>query len=765
MHSLRHKRLWFPCRYSALNAASLTALGIAVKFSMDLTTLMPGTYDQAAKRHSALFLCFSTAHFMPSLGSMSDRVIIVNLTTMGFFIVMLDVDVIIQVLTGVIEDDFQAVVALAIVCMFFICISSALTVSTRKRYLEHKYNELHTRISAEELQGDEIGDFDKLKSRVKKYWVMAETGDPQFVLARSDASCVLCMINVYIGIFDGFETFTNNKPEIASDYKWSVYLVYGTHCVGSFLCLIMSMGRLVVAMFYMSRNIRKCTISRISLEIKNYRINRLVEWKTRLPPSQVRYQKLRKIIYEIRNLLLDICIRTQIVIVIVNKLCWACILYFAYKAVVMFQHLDEELILSLSYATVIVYMLMDVVINRWLKAIKKFFLRESEVSVNPNESEHGLGYEKDLTNFFLLLESEAGIEDYLVFINASVNSFIMMGAKDQPKYLMGLMENSTSFDGVLKFESDQVSPIICKEPHNCWSLSMATLTSIMIALPNIQNEKRNQLLRSAIEGLKYVRLIEKSLDVDKKLVSSTTAADFAWVLVEMRHKWLDMDLRKVARVSKSSKETLQNLANKSEEILKEFTSKMNGNAMESPINLPENVIIANSMYKTSKTLLLVYDESYHSASDTQVFERLSVIIADIFAACLINLPHVILKKCNNSPIEEQLRSIEEASYILGATQGILKALQKREIPNLLPDQSMYIDEWGTLLKQTNDCISDPTSSSENIITASSGEVHLNIQELRASATAEALEIDEGDAESHVGGEIEELEDEEENNQA
>ncbi|CAA3000767.1 Hypothetical predicted protein [Olea europaea subsp. europaea] len=192
---------------------------------------------------------------------------------------------------------------------------------------------------------------------------------------------------------------------------------------------------------------------------------------------------------------------------------------------------------------------------------------------------------------------------------------------------------------------------------------------------------------------------------------------------------------------------------------------MNGNAKKSSINFPENIIIANSMYKISNSLLLVYEESYHSASDTQVFERLSVIIADIFAACLTNLPRLILKKCSNSAIEEREKNIEEGGYILGETQGILEALQKREIPNLSPDQSISIDEWHTFLKHTNHGISGPTPSSENIVTAPSGEVHLDIQELRASATEEALGTDEGDAESHVSGEMEELEDEEENNQA
>ncbi|CAA2954772.1 Hypothetical predicted protein, partial [Olea europaea subsp. europaea] len=96
------------------------------------------------------------------------------------------------------------------------------------------------------------------------------------------------------------------------------------------------------------------------------------------------------------------------------------------------------------------------------------------------------------------------------------------------------------------------------------------------------------------------------------------------------------------------------------------------------------------------------------------------IVADIFVACLTNLPHAILKKCNNNTIVEREKSIQEATCPLEETQDILKALQKHEIPNLSPDRSIYIDEWHTLLKPTNHGISDSTSSSENNITASSG---------------------------------------------
>ncbi|CAA3027274.1 Hypothetical predicted protein [Olea europaea subsp. europaea] len=479
--SIHSRKLWFPCRYSALNAVSMTALSIAVKLSMDLTTPMKGKYDQAAKFSSTAFLCISTTHFMPSLGSMSDRDILVNLTALGVLIVTLTVNVIIQVFTGVIEEHLQGVIVFMNIYALIVLSSSALTVFTSKMYLEDKYKELRARISAEELQGGELMDFDKLKSRVKKYWVMAETGNPQFVMARSEASGVLFLI---------------------------------------------------------------CAIS------CSYNAG------------------------------------SQTVIVITNKLLLPISIFGSLCLLTLYQ------VITLSFVLFIGILRKRII--RCFVMLKKFFLRESEDLVIPNEPEHVLGYEQDIRNFVLLLESEAIQDGYLRFVNTSINSCIKMGAKCQPKYLMELMENSTSFEGVLKFESDQVSPIILPEPLNCWSLSVATLTSIIEALPNIHNEKRNRLLKSIIEGFSAL-----CPDVHKKLLSS-----------------LDVHL------------------------------------------------IEKSLDVHNKVL------------NTQVFERLSVIVAAIIAASLTNLPHVILKKCNNGAIEKLEKGVWEATHLLGETQRYSESSSK-----------------------------------------------------------------------------------------
>ncbi|GKA90130.1 hypothetical protein Tco_0811942 [Tanacetum coccineum] len=42
LHGLRNRKLWFPCNYFTLNAASLSVVAVAIKLPMDINNLMPG---------------------------------------------------------------------------------------------------------------------------------------------------------------------------------------------------------------------------------------------------------------------------------------------------------------------------------------------------------------------------------------------------------------------------------------------------------------------------------------------------------------------------------------------------------------------------------------------------------------------------------------------------------------------------------------------------------------------------------------------------
>ncbi|KAI3728519.1 hypothetical protein L6452_17156 [Arctium lappa] len=55
-HGFRSRKLWFPCKYFSLNAASITVVAVAMKLPVDLSSSMPGEVDQAAKLGSLAFM-------------------------------------------------------------------------------------------------------------------------------------------------------------------------------------------------------------------------------------------------------------------------------------------------------------------------------------------------------------------------------------------------------------------------------------------------------------------------------------------------------------------------------------------------------------------------------------------------------------------------------------------------------------------------------------------------------------------------------------
>ncbi|CAH1452451.1 unnamed protein product [Lactuca virosa] len=83
LHGFRNRKLWFPCKYFTLNAASLTLIAVAIKLPMDLTSLMPGYVDQAAKLGSVAFMCTVMANVLPSLAIMDSKELVSNMIALA----------------------------------------------------------------------------------------------------------------------------------------------------------------------------------------------------------------------------------------------------------------------------------------------------------------------------------------------------------------------------------------------------------------------------------------------------------------------------------------------------------------------------------------------------------------------------------------------------------------------------------------------------------------------------------------------------------
>ena len=110
---------------------------------------------------------------------------------------------------------------------------------------------------------------------------------------------------------------------------------------------------------------------------------------------------------------------------------------------------------------------------------------------------------------------------------------------------------------------------------------------------------------------------------------------------------------------------------------------------------------ANSMYRITQTILLSYQDGNDEVSQEELFERLSLMISGILAACLTNLPQVIAMKCHTSSIEKREASVYAAAKLLGDTTQIINNLQDRELPSLNPDEFPFINKWCAYFRDLN----------------------------------------------------------------
>ncbi|KAJ0764653.1 hypothetical protein HanPI659440_Chr08g0294561 [Helianthus annuus] len=105
LHGFKTKKLWFPCKYFTLNAASLTVIAVAMKLPMDFSNSMPHVVDQAARLGSMAFMCTMMANLLPSLATMDSKELLTNIIALAILVITLAVNVSIQIVTGVVSHD------------------------------------------------------------------------------------------------------------------------------------------------------------------------------------------------------------------------------------------------------------------------------------------------------------------------------------------------------------------------------------------------------------------------------------------------------------------------------------------------------------------------------------------------------------------------------------------------------------------------------------------------------------------------------------
>ncbi|KAL7594888.1 hypothetical protein Lser_V15G28894 [Lactuca serriola] len=607
-------------------------------------------------------MCSMMANLLPSLATMNNKELVANVIALGVLIITLVVNVCIQINTGaysyrvyevpkVVSPShspsetgdyvFRAIIIVAVLLMLLVLYAcTSLAILKSKQILESKYQSV---LKNEDLQPGGRLTVEKLKQYVRKYSIMAETGSPQFMTACSattTASGVLCALSSVICHLNA-----HRKPDqniVDSDYKWSIQAILIIQYIGAWLGAIAPISRCFAALRF------KLSVKWIwnhfkVFKVESYWIQKLSDWKhSSIPLFSSRRRKCKILIQNLKSLILCLCIGFQMIVVVASKMI-AVIPVFLVICVVYFFHC-------------------------WKRLKTIFSIVLGHVSVLKHEQ---LGEDIDLTRYVLQLQDEMEFPDRtLKRISKSVKRLIEKAEKHQPKNLMNLLEKSPGFEGVGKFDSHHVRPLLSEEYLNCWSLTLITLTTIAMSLPNMDKNIVDSLLSGVSEGLVYATLVEESLNNTDDHVIIQRAAKTLWLEVDVYRKWLGNRLQKDAPLAKTTRQILQWLSDKAKNIVTEVESTDIGGRND---NLRYKSICANSMYRITQTILLSYHENI------ELFAQLSSMIGDILAACLTNLPQVIAMKCHTSVIEKREASVQVAAQLLGKTTQIINILQDREL--------------------------------------------------------------------------------------
>ncbi|KAJ4833726.1 hypothetical protein Tsubulata_036334, partial [Turnera subulata] len=680
LRGFRQKKLWFPSKYFSINATSLTIITVATKLSVDLNTPMPRRIDQLAKLSSGALICTVMGNSMPSLGSMDNSDLMTNMVAMGILVVTAIVNIGMQLGTGVIYIYWRehALIMFFMLVLLLILSFSAITVPTKKKHLEYRYRKKYEMAKNECWKGDVSRANQNLKEDLTKYWMMAHTSSPQFVVGRSvtctasGAICLLSAITFGEAMLRSYmmpRSFRFCSGE--SDYKWSTILILIAQTIAVGVGTIAPAIRWFTAVnFRCPRRGKKKSGKGGFFKVEKYWIKHLVDLKECPFTLGIEYRYCRKLVHETHDLVLDMFINMQKGIVLGCKVIQFISVYFVGRMLLF---------------------------SDWCKTWKLFRTNNS-ISIDPgSESQSKL----DLSRFVLHLEGEDELVELMVKNNFdATDHWLQRGKKKEPKYLPQLLEKSRfceGFRGVEEFDSDLVPSLTCEEPPNCWGLPVVTLTAIAVALPNVSDSLLKQIMHTVHEGLKYVKLVEDSLCTKEGLANIQKAAYVVWLELDLYHKWVDVDLRKLALQAECTREVLEGLGEAAKKAFLEFKqSSCDQYIKDNPFKWSVKVLAANSMYRISQTILQ-HHRNVNDQTGEILFEAIKVMISDIMGACLTNLQSVLFRSLTSS-VEEREESIRHAVCLLGKTERILNLADRNSFSDLSVDQIAYVDEWRSFHK-------------------------------------------------------------------
>ncbi|KAI3677264.1 hypothetical protein L1987_86887 [Smallanthus sonchifolius] len=628
-----------------------------------------------------LFFITMLANFLPSFGLMDDKELLMNTVALGIFAITIIANILIQTYTHVL---LSQVTILLLVCPILWPFSIALIVSTYRKKLEHRYTESQHELASSHQE--KRFSSKELKRYLKKYWMMAETNNPQFVIACtpiSSAFGILCPLFVLSSGSDIVATIRGREYNWigTSDYKWSLKIIFIVQSFGVVVGSIAPIFRRFTSIGHYSVSDKWSKSDLNVFRVEKYWIQRLQHWKHSHVCSHIPGRYCKIVLHKIKNTFLNFCIALHISVLV------SC------KTICLVPRTFLMLISHCSYF------------------FTSYFRRVANGSDRNVTSEI-----EEYTRYVVHIEEEMKLSKRILRNTLhSITQLLNACEEKEPHNLMKLLSKSTGFNGVVEFDNDQVPPLYPEKTNNCWSLVVVTLTAIAISLPNIANDHFKMLLSSMREGLQIVRHIEECLNADGDSVKARKAARHIWTEVEVFGTWLQIDLQKKARKGNTSKEILKWLGDEAAKIVIQYKSSKKPSTDHSP----NKFILASSMYKISQTVLIYYNEQENRVNDEELLEWISTIIADVLFACFTNLPRAIKMKCHHHAIEKMGDSIRNAALLLGKCKKILKNLKARRLPNIDLESMAYIDKWRILPKDGDTSLigiqPGPSNSNKSLI--------------------------------------------------
>ncbi|XP_076956597.1 uncharacterized protein LOC143631858 [Bidens hawaiensis] len=541
LHGLRSRKLWFPCKYFTINAASLSVIAVAMKLPVDLSASMPSVVDQLAKLGSVAFMCTMMANLLPCLATMDGNAMLANVTAIG---VLYEIPSVVykgeypDSLDVIGEIPYSAIATIYVtmlLVLLIIHVSSSIAILKSKEIIESKYQEGHARASRFLQQPtEELLTVDRLRQRVKNYWIMAGSGNPQFQIACSPtttASGVICALTAM------FHTLTmawlyEDMSGCGSAYKWTTQLIAIVQFIGVLLASVAPISRCFASLRFYKVPIKSIWSYMKVFKVESYWTQKLSDWKDGSIPFPFPFRTHRS-----KKGVVVVCK----IIALISFYFTACFLYF-------------------------------------LRCLKR--LSKAAFCSSLEKADH-----LDESSYVLQLEDEMELaERALEGLSKSLDRLIRNSGKKQPKNLMKLINT--------------------KSTEDCWSLAVVTLATIAVTLRKIKKVEVDSLLKSVREGLDYVTLVEKNLNATPNHVSSQKAAEKLWQEVDVCHIWLGIKLKDIAsQVTKSDcveDPTMQIV----QLFLEKAKNKINKSRVGSKDGDYEfTYICANSMVRITETII------------------------------------------------------------------------------------------------------------------------------------------------------------------